>query len=398
MRKTIFHLLLAGAVLSAGPVCAQNYLGAGRAGVNAVISQKISSLPTPIKNQKELLSILKKKPKLLPKTPVQRTALQRKLQQAVSLPQPEADSHIFKAVVDIDPDTRFSGTVFSTVYQGKKEIYGAIATHTIPAEENDPFGLFKHFTVIIHRPGQPPLKTKAEVVAFSPVSMLDIALVKFPAEVEPLLKPFSLGSTELGETLHSVGYNHWSFTAVSGREVIQKTPSSIRTTMPLERIKRTGLCGSAVLNKENKLVAIHTGSTFQPGNFLTGCSFATPANYLNFLVEAYHQQGRAQIPFFINEKQFFALNVDEYVLSVALLDKQHEVLAQQQLSFRFSHSKLNKMLEHHPQARYLRVITRQVKWNEDGTALLVNRDWPDDSQKTYLYDLQHNTLVTAPLE
>ena len=115
-------------------------------------------------------------------------------------------------------------------------------------------------------------------------------------------------------------------------------------------------------------------------------------------MEAYHQQGRAQIPFFINEKQFFALNVDEYVLSVALLDKQHEVLAQQQLSFRFSHSKLNKMLEQHPQARYLRVITRQVKWNEDGTALLVNRDWPDDSQKTYLYDLQHNTLVTAPLE
>ena len=85
------------------------------------------------------------------------------------------DGHVFMAVVEADPDTRFSGTVFEIEYNGKKEIYGAIATHTIPAEENDPFGLFKHFTVIIHRPGQPPLKTKAEVVAFSPVSMLDIA-------------------------------------------------------------------------------------------------------------------------------------------------------------------------------------------------------------------------------
>ena len=44
----------------------------------------------------------------------------------------------------------------------------------------------------------------------------------------------------------------------------------------------------------------------------------TPASYLKILVEAYHHGGQAAVPFYIDTKRWFHLNIDEYITYSAL--------------------------------------------------------------------------------
>lgn len=203
------------------------------------------------------------------------------------------DAYIFQAVespkaaANISGTNIFSGTVVSIPYNGKNEIYGVIATHAIAVSSNEKDALHKTFTAIVYKNGLPHEAT-VEVVAYSPKSMLDMALVKFPKDIESLLTPYSISEATpyLDNNLLSKGFTHSSAAAIPERKVVGVTPISIRTTISMPAEKRPGLCGSAVLNDKGELVGIHTGSihhTEDPGKDV---AYATHAHYLYKLVEA----------------------------------------------------------------------------------------------------------------
>lgn len=330
------------------------------------------------------------------------------------------DGHIFMAVVEADPDIRFSGTVFEIEHHGKKEIYGAIATHIISSNSNNVFGIPRHFNATVYLPqsqtnGHIPqdilsysliqeandvyfkINIPAEIVAAFPISTFDVALVKFSTEGEKLLTPFTLAQrVSKKEILRSVGYNHWRFSFIPQRHILRKTPTTIYTSMPLPHLERVGMCGSAVLTPKNELAGIHTGSRidyFFSDNGPT-VSYVTPASYLRFLVKAYHNGGKANVPFYLAPGHFMKMDISEYPISFQLLGEKHTVLFSDRVHFHFPHTRLNQLLKQFPQARFLRVSTHRITWAKDAKALLMT---PDDQPpyKTYLYDLQKRKVVNA---
>ncbi len=309
-----------------------------------------------------------------------------------------SDAYIFQARETDDMNQHsnlFSGAVFSIDYQGKKEVYGVIATHAIAGDTMEKYSLHKTFTAIIYKNGLQKL-VPVEVVAVSPQSMLDVALVKFPAEIEPLLLPYRLGTITDEISLISKGFSGPVPTAVSNREIIACTPLSIRTTMPLERMARPGLCGSAVLNSKNELVGIHTGSLYSTAGETADIAYATPAYYLKNLVEAYHNPGKGTFPFMLNGQKIADFAIEEYITHLSLLDAEKHMLWQLQVPFKLPYSKLQEALENYPQAKFLQLTTRHASWTEDGYAFVENRTKADRNKKTtYTYDLQEQKLLTA---
>lgn len=426
--KKLYFLFISFSLVASLPLHAQNYLKPGRSALKAVSVKNVSKITATNVQSKGLSSAVRtagsvasvkttsfSAPSIKAVSSIKggssrasasnaraaapridQAALERTIknrQQAPSFIAP--DEHIFQAVARFDSSVRFSGTVFSVNYKGKKEIYGAVATHIVPTEENDPLGVGRQFTAIVYHNGR-PVQIPAQIVASSPVSMLDISLVKFPAEAEAILKPFSIGEANEKETLRTIGFVSGRFNYIPNRKVIQNLPFSIRTTMPLPRDKRSGLCGSPLLNENNELVAIHTGSTFNPSN---DYSFATPAHYLRDLVDAYHNKGISKIAFYVDDGISIRLNSDEYVTSVMLLDDFGHALAEEDVAFRFSHSKVSTMLRQYPQAGFLKLTTKAVKWSEDGSALLVKRSWLDETpSKAYFYDLKDDKLLSVTEE
>ena len=301
------------------------------------------------------------------------------------------DAYIFQAVespkaaANISGTNIFSGTVVSIPYNGKNEIYGVIATHAIAVSSNEKDALHKTFTAIVYKNGLPHEAT-VEVVAYSPKSMLDMALVKFPKDIESLLAPYSISEATpyLDNNLLSKGFTHSSAAAIPERKVVGVTPISIRTTISMPAEKRPGLCGSAVLNDKGELVGIHTGSihhTEDPGKDV---AYATHAHYLYKLVEAYHNGGVAKVPFYFDDKPIFDMDIDEYLTAIKNLT----------FESKFSYSKIKNAIADKPEGRYLQLTTRRAQWDKDGLALIEGRTSSDHSIKTtYVYDLKEQKLI-----
>ena len=419
--KKLFALFFCFNLISAAPLAAQNYLKSGRPAAEAALSKSApKALPRGGNFTQAFRNITAKTGQLLDRTARigrpnnvlknsakasvsgQKSSSGKKtLAQAIRAQLPQhnhaqmpsriaPDEHIFQAIAEGDASVRFSGTVFAVEYNGKKEIYGAIATHIVPSEADDYLGVSRHFTAVVYHKGK-PISIPAQIVASSPVSMLDISLVKFPDDKEALLKPLSLGTVQDGEVLYTIGFAQSRFRYIPNRKVIANLPFSIRTTMPLPSNQRSGLCGSPLLNEKNELVGIHTGSSFNPNR---DYSFATPSHYLRDLVAAYHNKGISKIAFYVDENIAIRLNSDEYVTSVMLLDEFGHALAEENISFRFSRSKVSTMLKEYPQAEFLKLTTKTVHWTPDGNALLVTRDWLEKTpSKTYFYDLKDDKLI-----
>lgn len=328
----------------------------------------------------------------------------------------QKDGHVFTAVVEADPNMRFSGTVFEIEYNGKKEIYGAVATHIIPSDPKNVFGIPRYFNATVYLPKnktpgkisknkQAPAQEAndayakvtipAEIVAAFPVSTFDVALVKFSEEGEKLLTPFALAQrVRKKENLHSVGYNHWQFTFIPQRHILKKTPTTIYTSMPLSHLERVGMCGSAVLTPQNELAGIHTGSRIDApfSDNVPTVSYVTPASYLRFLIKAYHNGGQAKVPFYLAPGHFIKLDISEYPISFQLLGENNVVLFSDKVHFHFPHTYLSQLLKQFPQSRFLRLNTHRVTWANDAKALLMT---PNDQPpyRTYLYDVQTRKAV-----
>ena len=311
------------------------------------------------------------------------------------------DAYIFQAVesgkaaASLNGTNIFSGTVVSIPYNGKNEVYGVIATHAIAMSSGEKDALHRTFTAIVYKNGLPHEAT-VEVVAYSPKSMLDMALVKFPADIEPLLAPYSIseGAPYLQDNLLSKGFTHSSAAAIPERQVVGVTPISIRTTISMPAEKRPGLCGSAVLNDKGELVGIHTGSVHHAEDPAQDVAYATHAHYLYKLVEAYHNNGVAKIPFYFDDKPIFDMDIDEYLTAGSLLDENKKAIKNLTFESKFSYSKIKKAIEDKPESRYLQLTTRRALWDKDGQALIEGRTSSDHSIKTtYVYDLKEQKLI-----
>lgn len=305
---------------------------------------------------------------------------------------------IFQAVFPRDERFKFSGVVFYTYYNGKKEIYGAMVAHAVSASSLMP-GIPRRFEATFFVSKNQIKKIPAEIVAFSPVNILDLVLVKFPEQAEDFLNPYPLGKLNNEKKVFSLGYNDKGFLPVYNRRVVQDLPYSIRTSMPIaDRSLRQGLCGSAVLNSQNQLVGIHTGSavTENPKNTQPLCSFATPAHFLNLLVDAYHNGGKATVPFYIDNERFINLNMNEYIVSYALLNAAGMPLKTKEVDLHLSRSALQKHLRDFPQAKFLLVTTHPLSWDVNNRALPILSFFDEAPKTTYLYNLRTGKQYKLP--
>lgn len=336
-------------------------------------------------------AVLPVSPKILIDKTVLHQAMLNRILNRTMIP---TDMRIFQAVKTDSPNVRFSGTVFRTSYNGKEEIYGVIATHIIPSFPKDiAFGIHRHFTAVFYN-NESVITIPAEVVAASPTSMLDIALVKFPTEYEKLLKPYDLGTLNPQQPLYSVGFNRTGIAHITDRQILKITPSSIRTEMPVQRLYRPGLCGSAVLNEHNQLVGIHTGSGPQLDS-QRDQAFVTPANYLHILVEAYHNPEETLVPFYFTPNQSLNLRLDEHITFVSLLDDEGNTLWEYEVLSRFSHSQLENALHKYWNARFLDITTHKIQWTDDGLVLRTKLPIRISPSKAYIYDLEKKQLKTS---
>ena len=307
---------------------------------------------------------------------------------------------IFQAAAPNKPQLSFSGTVFQTEYNGQPEIYGVIATHAVSPHEDGLSGISRHFTATFFRPDGTTVKLPAEIVAFSPTSMLDLALVKFSKEAESFLKPYRLGQLGEEQTFHSLGYTDYGLLEIPNRRLLAKLPYSIQTSMPIwDKTKRRGFCGSPLLNRKNELVGIHTGTLFDLYDQTNAPlrSYATPAHYLNLLVEAYHNGGKVNVPFYLDETRFVTFPADEYIVSYQLLDRFGRPLLVQEIITRPSRSQLKNQLQRFAQAKFLLINTHRRVWNKANTALPVYFEYEGQApKKTYLYNLRSGQQWQLP--
>lgn len=293
------------------------------------------------------------------------------------------------------PTNTFSGTVFKTEYNGKEEIFGVVAAHAIDKAISD-LSLQRHFKAVVSD-GKKMIEVPAEIVQLSSPSMLDMALVKFPPEAEKLFQPLRISEVpvKFGEVLFSHGFAGNKSVLIPNRKVVKIAPLSLRTFIPYSRSDRPGLCGSAVLNENFELVGIHTGSSPDKYSEEFDIGYAMKASFLNTLVEAYHNGGKATFPLVLNSQKIMDLNVDEYISYITLYDKTGKLLKQQGFEHRFSFSKVQEMIEIYKPASISFVVRRAI-WNPQNPEVMWEEHAApyDQTKVTYRYNFETKELTS----
>ncbi|MBO4675573.1 MAG: serine protease [Elusimicrobiaceae bacterium] len=277
-----------------------------------------------------------------------------------------------------------SGYVFKTTYQGKEEIFGVIATHGLPLGYNKgTLGI--DFTARILADGK-EVGIPARIVRIGSPIMLDVSLVKFRSEDEPLLTPLMLADQEpaVGDKLYTIGFGVEQLSFLPDRPLFQKSLFSLR--FPLQfSLNRAGLCGSPVLNSAGKVVGTFTGDGWlEDSNNDIG--FATKSSYLYTLIAAYHNEAeKATFPLMLGEHKIVDLQIDEYVSLIQLEDGAGNQIYRRAINHKFPHTTIMKYL---PNARYVKLSINKVWWTGYG---LAETSLLDAYYVTY--DLQEKRII-----
>lgn len=290
-----------------------------------------------------------------------------------------------------EADPTFTGTLIEVEYNGKKEVFGVVASHVLGLE-----GFGRNFVARISH-GNKRIDVPAEVVQISARSFLDISLVRLDLSQVPFVRPLPLSekSVQVGDNLHSDGFGNKMLLPVRGRFIKEIYPAFVRTTMFVPHSERSGLCGAAVLNKNNELVGIHTGSTKSSKTFYEDSGFFAPISAVKALVEAYYNPEKAVIPFTTQGHTIAYFRADEYVVDVKVTDEEGNPLWSQVVEHKFSHSQLHEALKNNPTSRYLYLTTHRTYWDSFESALVESRVYSRGPIKHYKYDLSEGHLVYA---
>ena len=271
-------------------------------------------------------------------------------------------AHTFRTRRIYSKEYDFTGTLFQIEYQGQSELYGVIATHAM-ADNGWNLVLDRKFMAEVYINGQWK-QIPAEVVQLSAPPMLDMALVKFSPQDSDLLNGFSLATqgVSVGDRIQTIGLPRQTTVYIPSRTVTEVAPLSLRAPIQGPRENRLGLCGGAVANEQDELVGIYTGS--RPNGPETDTGYATDVRFLTKLVEAYHNGGKAFIPLELNGQRITDLRIDEYIYAIYFLDETLNVLDELNFYGRFSHRKVNQVLQNNPNIRYVELDTAYVSWGK----------------------------------
>lgn len=321
-------------------------------------------------------------------------AMPGKMVSAGTAPTPiQPEDYTFLAVKDkpeLDVPT-FTGTLFEINYNGEKEVFGVIASHAIGLG-----ALGRNFTAVISQGGK-RVQVPARVVQISARSFLDVSLVRLDLSHAPFVRALPLSKTpvQVGDELHSDGFEGDIITPVQGRFAVEIYPTFVRTTMPVVRRLRSGLCGSAVLNEGNELVGIHTGSTRSTESYHTDKGYFVPVSVLESLVKAYYNQGKGFVPFTIQGQTIAYFGVDEYIVDLELTNEDGKHIWHTSPEGKFSHTELANELKQRPEARYIHILTHRTFWDPTGQVLMESRQEAHGTAKRYMYDLKEKVLIYA---
>ncbi len=294
----------------------------------------------------------------------------------------------------LEPDRNFfSGTFFKTQYQGKEEVYGVVAAHTLIDGASDEV-LQRHFMAQVYMDGS-FVEVPMEIVQLSAPGMLDVALIKIPEEIIPLLEPYTLGSPAMAgnEPFVSFGFVGNDLKQVENRYLINgRSVYSMRTMMPIALGTYVGGCGGPVEYTDaagnTLLIGIHTGSSGSIAVDGGNVGYATNAQFLNTLVNAYHQDAQAHFPLEIGGKHVMDLQADEYISAITFLDRKGGELATHQFVGKFSYTAVNRILEEYP-VRTLELTVARIGWEEDNPEVVK----PYTYVRRVAYDFQTEELV-----
>ncbi len=210
--------------------------------------------------------------------------------------------------------SRYSGTLFEV--DGR--IWGVVAAHVFGEGEQNIDILGRYFWADVYNDGT-FTSVPARAVLISP--LFDVALVAFDSKIVPLAKPFTLdfGEVTLGQDLSSCGFiGMQQPVEVNNRRVVELTPLSFRTTMPIAQSFRRGLCGSAIIKEGWKLSGVHIGSTRKP-NEQEDIGYGVPASALYKMVQNYAKPGSQMFELDFDGHKIY-VGPDEYLSRLTLLD------------------------------------------------------------------------------
>ncbi|MBR4355976.1 MAG: trypsin-like peptidase domain-containing protein [Elusimicrobiaceae bacterium] len=297
----------------------------------------------------------------------------------------------------------FSGFVFKTTHNGQEEIFGVIAQHAA-SSQNDFGTLGKTFTARITQ-GNNTIDIPAEIVKMTSPSMLDIALVKFRPEDEPLLIPLTLAKQDpsLEEPLQVVGFGNGQLSRLTDSPLREKSMISLRFPMTGERWDWPGLCGSPVLNNAGEVVGTFTGVARKPlspqanppQTGLTTSSdkppfigYATKNSYLQTLVSAFHREIEGStFPLILGGEKIVELEEDEFVAIVILRNEDEQILFKKDIQKKFPYS---TVMERLPNARYIELYIDHVWWNGQ---TLVEGSYLVNGMRHVVYDLKTKQIL-----
>ena len=281
-----------------------------------------------------------------------------------------------------------SGFVFKTTYQGKEEIFGAIAQHAMPTW-NGHGKLGQTFTARVLNNGK-ETDIPAKVVQLSAPSMPDIALVKFRPQDENLLTPLTLAKQEpaQNELLHVIGFGTEQLTLITDSPFLKKSLFNLRFSMTGDPYVWPGLCGSPVLNEAGEVVGTMTGADRRAAapSYYTG--YATRNSYLRALVAAFHGDvEKASFPLMLGDEKIIDLRTDEFVSLIILRDENSKTIFKKAIQSKFPLSTITKPL---PNARYIELYIEKAWWS--GYGLVEGGDIL--SARYIVYDLQEKQIIT----
>ncbi len=283
---------------------------------------------------------------------------------------------IFRALPTLtNPSSSYTGTVFKIDYNGRPEIYGVIAAHSLKLAPQAPGMVGKNFAALVEQEENATV-VQGEVVEVSSAQMGDIALVKFPAEAEQYFDPVELANDP--QVFPAQAYSQGYACNLLAHQVYPLTGTTstgtLKGTLPAARNgDRAGFCGSPVFNDNFKLTGVHVGSSY-----VTQTGYVAPASLLRKAVEAYHHPQAKPIEVYINNTPVAELAMNEFVSNIELLDEHQHVLWEKNVTGKFSMSAVNRLVREMPGIAWIRLSIGHTHWvsGKQGMYLLNDASAP----------------------
>ena len=276
----------------------------------------------------------------------------------------------------------FTGTTFWVQHKGKREIFGVVAAHTLQDMYITEGMLGREFNAVVVN-GNIARTIPAQIVHFTPPSMGDLALVKFPASYERFLHPLELKEVELD--LPAQGYLQGYAQNILTRQIfpiIGKTSQgSFVSQLPTAQLgERAGLCGSPVFTTDFQWAGIHVGSSYK-----TNSGYIVPVAVIEDLVKSYYHPQLQPQSIMLGDREIGRLAMDEYVVSLELLNINQRTLWKYDTQSKFSISAAQEKINQIPGVAFVRLTIGRAHWSD------VNAD------AHIIYDGSFNSrVVTVP--